>query len=57
MKTTLQLHKEVTINALTTHLNMLKRKQNKETNAMIHEILHKDIAEIQTAINTAAESK
>lgn len=54
-KTTIQLPKNVVVDALQTQLNVLQRKKNKETNLMICELLEKDIAELQSGINTATD--
>lgn len=56
MNVALQLTKEIACAALQTHLNTLIRKKNKESNLLICEILEKDIAIIQNAINTAIEN-
>lgn len=57
MKTTVALKKEVTQAALELMQKSLQRRRDKETNPLICEIIDKDIAELQNAINTATEGK
>lgn len=53
----MQLNKETAVKALETYMQTLVRKQNKETNMLICELLDKDIGEIRTAISSIQESK
>lgn len=56
-KTTVHLPKNIVVDALNSQLAIIKRKMNKETNMLISELLEKDAAELQAAINTAVEAK
>lgn len=56
-KTTIQLPKDYVSTALSTHLNTIIRKKNKEANLLVVEILDNEIAQLQTAINTLTETK
>lgn len=57
MKTTIALQKITVQAGLRVYQNTLKRKQAKETNPGILALLDKDIAELETAINTMSEAK
>lgn len=57
MKTTIALPKEIIYTVCNTHLAMLQRKRNKESNMLIGEILDTDIKQLQSAMNTMTESK
>lgn len=57
MATKIELPKAVLAEALNQRIQLLKRGQDREINPAIRELKAKDIAELQTAINTMTEIK
>lgn len=57
MKTTIELDKYTTVLALKTLKMSLERRQKKEINPMICELLDQDIAALERAEKTATETK
>lgn len=53
----IELPRPIVTAALTNYMQSLTRAADKQANKMIEEIQRKEIAEIQTAINTLAEVK
>lgn len=53
----IELPRPVLTDALTQRIQLLKRGMEREINPAIKELRQKDIAELQTAINTMTDTK